>query len=128
MSGKTNIHEASVLNVLRGTSLTGISPFVGLFTAAPSDAGGGTEVSGGSYARQAPTFAVPAGTPRAIASNADVTFPTASADWGTITHFGIFDAVSAGNLLYWAAVTVTKTVLNGDTAKILSGALTVTED
>lgn len=128
MAGKTNVHEASVLNVLRNTTLTGIVCYLGFFTAAPSDAGGGTEVSGGSYARQAPTFAAPSGTPRSIATSADITFPTASADWGTITHFGIFDAVSAGNLLYWAAVTVTKTVLNGDTAKVLSGALTVTED
>src|SRR3990167_1382168 len=107
---------------------TGYAPaatvYVGLYTAAPTDAGGGTEVTGGSYARVAVTFAAASG--GSITTSGVTTFPTATADWGTVTHFGIFDAVSGGNLLAWQALTASATINNTDTARFSAGALTIT--
>lgn len=105
---------------------------VALYTAAPSDSGGGTEVSGGSYAR----VNVPpldANWTGASATNgltdnaAAIVFPVPSANWGTVTHFGIFDATSAGNLLVWGALTASKSINNGDPAPQFNiGALAIT--
>lgn len=108
--------------------------FVGLFTAAPTDAGGGTEVTGGSYARVAVSqadgsWAAPSGTPSQTSNSAAVTFPAPTASWGVITHFGIFDASSAGNLIAWQILAQSKTVNNGDAAPSFAiGALTWSED
>lgn len=107
---------------------------VALFTAAPSDSGGGTEVSGGSYARvdvpplDANWDAVGgAGTDGHTSNTADIVFPAPTANWGVITHFGLFDATTAGNLLFHGALTASKTVNNGDPApKFVAGALDVT--
>lgn len=114
---------------------------VALFTAAPSDSGGGTEVTGGSYARaslnqsdsnwestQGTTTAVASsGTGGATQNGAAITFPTPSANWGVVTHFGIFDATTSGNLLFWGALTASKTINNGDPAPSFAiGALDVT--
>lgn len=85
---------------------------VALFTAAPSDAGGGTEVTGGSYARQAIVVNTSSG--GATNPNADVVFPVATASWGTVTHIGIFDATTGGNLLMWGALTTSKAIASGD--------------
>lgn len=104
--------------------------YIGLFTAAPSDTGGGTEVTGGSYARvtfasslvnwagtqAAASTTASTGTSGTTSNNAIIAFPAPTANWGVITHFGIFDATSAGNLLIWGALTVSKTVNNGDAA------------
>lgn len=115
--------------------------YIALYTAAPSDSGGGTEVSGGSYARvlvgpsdsawqstQGTTTAVASsGTGGQTANGSTITFPTPSATWGSITHFGVFDASTSGNLLIWGALTQAKTVNNGDPAPSFSAAaLTVT--
>jgi hypothetical protein len=111
------------------TSYTMPSVWVGLFTAAPSDAGGGTEVSGGSYARKATTGADWTAASGGSTSNANIlSFVTATASWGTVTHFGLFDAATAGNLLRWAALGSSKTIGNGDTASFAVGALVCTED
>lgn len=104
--------------------------YVALFTAAPSDSGGGTEVSGGSYVRvlvgpsdsawrstQGTTTAVASSGTGGVTDNGSaIVFPAPTANWGTITHFGIFDASTAGNLLIWGTVTPNKTVNNGDAA------------
>ena len=77
---------------------------VALFTAAPTDAGGGTEVTGGSYARVSVTNNAtnfPAAASGLKQNGTAITFPTATADWGTVVAFGLFDAGSGGNLLYW---------------------------
>lgn len=105
---------------------------VGLFTVTPSDAGGGTEVTGGSYGRvnlpplDANWTAVSAtdgNTDNAVA----ITFPAPTANWGVVVAFGIFDATSAGNLLVWGPITPNKTVNNGDPAPSFAiGALDVT--
>lgn len=117
-------------HVFRNTSFTMPGAIhVGLLTAAPSDTGGGTEVTGGSYARVAvapsvanwkstngTTSGASSGTGGTTTNAAAVTFPAPSANWGVVTHFGIYDASSAGNLLFWGALTVSKTVNNGDAA------------
>jgi len=100
--------------------------YIALFTVAPTDAGGGTEVTGGSYARQAITWTTPSGA--STQPNATVTFPTASADWGTIVAAAIFDASTSGTMLLWNNVTVSKSILNGDTASFTASNLTFTLD
>lgn len=105
---------------------------VALFTVTPSDSGGGTEVTGGSYARvnHPPLDANWTGassTDGATDNAAAITFPTPSANWGTVVAFGIFDATSAGNLLVWGPITPNKTINNGDPApSFATGALDVT--
>jgi hypothetical protein len=74
--------------------------YLALYTSAPTDAGGGTEVSGGSYAR--PVVNMEAASGGSTNPDADTPFPQATANWGTITHIGIKDAATAGNLLMWA--------------------------
>jgi hypothetical protein len=101
--------------------------FLALFTAAPSDSGGGTEVSGGSYARQSvPAASWAAASGGSKTTSADVNFPTASASWGTITHIGLFDAVTAGNLLWHGPLTASKAIGSGDVFRMASGQLTLT--
>lgn len=113
-------------HMLRKVAYTPQDIYVALYTGAPSDAGGGTEVSGGSYARQlAGLSAAAAG---ATSNAGDITFPTATASWGTITHVGLFDAVSGGNLMMWSALDDSKAVGNGDTFQINAGDLDVTVD
>lgn len=105
--------------------------YVGLFTAAPSDVGGGTEVSGVDYARvQHDSWnAASAASPSVADNNGVVQFANpGSGGWGTVTHFGLFDALTAGNLLGWAALTVQKTINEGDDVSFPSGDLDVTLD
>lgn len=126
MSEMSNYLENALINgTLRGTTYTApTTVYVALFTSDPTDAGTGTQVSGGSYARQSVTFAAPSN--GASASNADVTFPQATANWGTVGWIGIYDALTGGNLLYHTALDSAKTIETGDIFKIASGSLTVT--
>lgn len=126
--------EQKVLDHLFGA--TSYSPpgtlYIALFTAAPSDSGGGTEVTGGSYARVAVTnnttnFPNASGTsPTSKSNGTTITFPTASASWGTVVAFGIFDASSSGNLIAWADLTTSKSIASGDTASFAASSLTIT--
>lgn len=106
--------------------------WVALFTVTPSDSGGGTEVSGGSYARVQrdpldANWTAASATDGNTDNAAAITFPTPSANWGTIVAFGIFDASTAGNLLVWGPITPSKTVNNGDPGPSFGiGALDVT--
>ena len=90
-----------------------------------------TSTSGTAYARQAVTFAAPSTSGSGLsavtttATNATVTFPTATADWGTITHVAVMDAATSGNVLFFGAVTTSKAIASGDTFQITSGNLTV---
>ena len=114
-------------HMLRNQSYTPPSTlYVALFTTATSDAGGGTEVSGGAYARQAAGLSAASG--GASSNAADITFPTATADWGTITHVALMDALTGGNMLMHSPLDASKTVNNGDTFKINAGDLDVTVD
>lgn len=104
--------------------------YVALFTAAPSDSGGGTEVSGGSYARVnvAPldaNWTAPDSTGGLTDNAGAITFTTATGSWGTITHVGIFDASSGGNLLFHGALAASKVVSSGDTFSFAIGALDI---
>jgi hypothetical protein len=100
--------------------------YVALYTAAPSDSGGGTEVSGNGYSRQAVTFAA-ASTPGGTTSNTGaVTFTAAGGSWGTISHIGIFDASTSGNLLWHGSMTASKTIADGDTLEFAIGNIDLT--
>lgn len=125
----TNSFETSTLTWLLTTgSPSPARPtawYVGLFTAAPSDTGGGTEVSGGSYAREAVTFTVSGDT---ASNNAAIEFATATGSWGTITHVAVFDASTSGNMICYAALSASKTIETGDVFRLPSGDLDVTLD
>jgi hypothetical protein len=138
----SDVYEKKVLDLIfRNTGASATVPlgldatnvWVGLFTATPSDTGGGTEVSGGSYARVAVVrtgagWDAATGTTATTDNTATITFPAASASWGTVTQFGIFDAVTTGNLIYWGDLTASKLVSSGDTASFAAGAITITQD
>jgi hypothetical protein len=95
--------------------------YVALYTTAPSDSGGGTEVSGFNYSRKPITFA-PATSPDGFTSNTNsLLFTAAGGSWGTLTHLGILDAASSGNLLWHGALTANRTILDGDSLEFLSG-------
>lgn len=115
---------------------------VGLLTAAPAEAGGGTEVSGNAYARQslgaslanwagtqaAGSTVASTGTSGTTSNNPAINFATPTGNWGTVTHFGIYDAATGGNLLFYGALTVAKTINTGDTVSFPASALTVQID
>jgi hypothetical protein len=105
--------------------------YVALFTAAPSDIGGGTEVVGGAsgYARvnvppldtnwkatQGGVVGASSGSTGTTSNNVPVTYPAPTGNWGTVTHFGLFDAPTGGNLIIWDALTAPRTIINGDPA------------
>ena len=109
MAGKSNYLEAQFLNLILRTQ-TAWKPAaieIGLFPTAtpPTDAGGGTECSGGSYARVPVSqldanWAAPSGTPRSTSNSGLITFPAPTGTWQSpVGYFGIFDAHSSGNLL-----------------------------
>lgn len=122
----SNFLENALINAtLRNTTYTSVATvYVSLWTSDPTDAGSGTEVSGGSYARTSVTFAAPSN--GVTTNNADVTFPTATASWGTVGWIGINDAATSGNLLYHTALDTAKAIDSGDIFKIASGNLSVT--
>lgn len=143
MSAKSDYLENKIIDhIFRATAFTAPSAlYIALFTAAPSDSGGGTEVTGGSYARaqhdpsttnwrntQNSGTGASTGTGGATANAATVTFPTPSANWGLVTHFGVFDAPTAGNLLYHGPLSQSKTINNGDPAPTFpAGSLSIAE-
>lgn len=134
--------RAQAIGITGASAAAGTGPtttWVALFTANPSDTGGGTEVTGGSYARVSVTSSLAnwagtqsagsttasSGTSGTTSNNNAITFPAPTANWGVVTGVGIFDAVTGGNLLIWSALTVNKTVNNGDAApSFAAGALT----
>jgi hypothetical protein len=100
--------------------------YVGLFTADPTDTGSGaTEISGNAYARVAATFTVSGDT---ATTSAAVEFAAATGSWGTISHIGIFDASSGGNLIAHSALTASKAIGTGDVFRIPTGDLDITLD
>ena len=127
MAEMSNYLENALINAtLRNTSYTSpTTVYVGLFTTDPTDAGTGTEVSGGSYARTAVSFATASGTSGNVLNDADVTFPTATASWGVVGWIGINDAATSGNLLYHTALDTSKTIDSGDIFKIYQAHLEI---
>lgn len=135
--------RGQALGITGASAAAGTGPtsvYVGLLTTAPSDTGGGTEVTGGSYARVtvasslanwagtqgAGTTVASSGTGGQTSNNGAITFPTPTAGWGTVTHVGVYDATSAGNLLFYATLGTAKTINTGDTVSFAAGQLTFT--
>ena len=136
MGAKTDyLENACIDHLFRGTPYTAPATlYVALFTAAPGEAGGGTEVSGGGYARvgvaaSATEWAAPNAGDATTSNLNAITFPAPTADWGQVVAWGIFDAATGGNLLVYAALGTPKTINNGDPApSFAAGALTYQED
>jgi hypothetical protein len=126
MAEISNYLENALINVtLRNTTYTApATVYVSLWTTDPTDAGSGTEVTGGSYARQAVTFGAPSN--GASLNTTAVEFPQATASYGTVGWIGINDALTTGNLLYHSPLTTSKTIDTGDIFKIAIGSLSVT--
>lgn len=137
------LENKMVDHILRGQSFSHTSPaavYIALFTVAPSDAGGGTEVSGNNYSRVSVTrdlvnwagtqgsgtTVVSSGTGGATSNNSIITFPVPSASWGTVTHFGIFDAATAGNLIFWGQLTTPQEITLNNNVSFAPGALAIT--
>lgn len=126
MSALSNYAENELLDHLLGTgAFTSPSTvYLALFTSDPTDAGSGTEVSGSGYARQACAFGAASG---GTASNtAEETFTASGGNFGTITHVGIFDAATSGNLLLHGALATSRTVNDGESLVFAIGSIDVT--
>ena len=125
----SNTFETRVLTwLLTGDAVTRPSSFyVALFTSNPDEDASGTEVStsGTAYARQSVSFTVSGNT---ASNSAAIEFPTATASYGTVTHIGVFDASTAGNLIAYAALSTSKAIDTGDVLRISSAELDVTLD
>jgi hypothetical protein len=127
MAAKYQTLSTALLDhVLRNTAYSpAATVYAALYTTAPTATTAGTEVSGGSYARQAAAFAAAAA--GSISNSGTINFPVASAGWGTVTSAAVCDAVSAGNILYFGNLTASKVVGIGDQLSFAASALTVTE-
>jgi hypothetical protein len=129
MSAASDYLENKVLDHFLGTASTSApaTVYLALFTTDPTDAGSGTEVStsGTAYSRQSIAFS--SASSGSTSNSADVEFSQATGSgFGTVTHFGIFDASTAGNLLFHGSLTASKTIDAGDVFKIASGNLSIT--
>ena len=126
MAEMSNYLENALINgTLRATTFTApASVFLALYTTDPTDADTGTECSGTAYARQSITFGAPS---NGVSTNsAVIDFPQAGGAWGTITHIGIRDALTTGNLLYHSPLDASKTIATGDVFRIAVASLSVT--
>jgi hypothetical protein len=127
LANLSNYLENKVLDHVLGTiAYAKPTVYLALFTTDPTEVGTGTEVSGGAYARQ--TIAFNAAATGSATNSADVLFPTATASWGTITHVGLYDAATAGNMLWHGALSAGKAIGTDDQFKLGAGRLTVSMD
>ena len=128
MAGFSDYLEDKVLDhVFGGNAYTAPSTlYVALYTVATTDKGGGTEVIGGSYARQTGAFSVSGTNPTTASNTAAIEYPTATANYGTVVAVGILDASSSGNLLAYANLTTSKVVSSGDVFRFNPGDLDIT--
>ena len=129
MAAASDYLELKLLDHALGTA-SFTSPgtvYVGLNTGSPLDNNSGAnEVTGNGYTRKVAAFGSAAA--GSASTNATITFDAATGNWGTITHISIYDASSAGNLLFHGAVTTSKTIETGDTFQISTGNLTISLD
>jgi hypothetical protein len=125
----SNTFETHTLNYLfTTTSVTRPTAwYIALFTSNPAEDASGTEVStsGTAYARQSATFTVSG---NEATNSAAIEFPTATASYGTVTHIGVFDASTAGNLIAYAALTTSKAIDTGDVLRLPANDLDITMD
>jgi hypothetical protein len=129
MSSFTDYTENLVLTFLftDGTATRPTAWYVGLFTAAPGETGGGTEVTGNAYARKATGTITVSGTATTATNSAAIEFaPASGGDWGTITHAAVFDAETGGNMLAYAELTTARTINDGDVFRVPASSLTIT--
>ena len=122
----TNFLETEILDhVFAGAAYTAPSTkYLALFTAiADGEAGSVTEISGNAYARQSVAFTTSGDT---TSNNAAVEFPTATGSWGTVTHVGVYDASTSGNLMAYATLSSSKAIDTGDVFRVPSGDLDIT--
>lgn len=141
----TDTYENSMIDwLMRAQTLTPptTGAYIALFTTCPTDSTSGTEVTGGSYARvnyaaslanwagtqSAGSTTASSGTGGTTSNNNAITFPTATADWGTVNCFGYTTASTGGTLIFYAALTASRSVTNGSTASFAAAALTFTID
>lgn len=126
MSAMSDYLENEILDHILGTGAYTMpaTVYVGLSTASFNDDNSGTELSGSGYARVAATFSAASG--GTTSNSAAVEFAAATGSWGSISHFGVFDASTAGNLLIHGAFTTAKTIATGDILKISAGDLDIT--
>ena len=128
MAALSNYAEKLLLDwaMTTGSATRPTAWYVALYTAAPSDSGGGTEVSTGGYARQSVTFDAASSPGGTTSNNNTVSFTASGASYGTVSHIGIFDNVSGGNLLWHGSMTASKTVADGDTLEFSIGNIDLT--
>jgi hypothetical protein len=121
----TNFLETEILDhVFAGAAYSAPSQhYLALYTAAPGEAAGGTELSGSAYVRKAVNFATSGAT---TSNNAAIEFPTATGSWGTVTHVGVFDAETSGNLMAYATLSSSKAIATGDVFRVPTGDLDIT--
>ena len=122
----SNYLEDKLLDHFLGTTAYTMpaTVYVGLYTVAPTDAGGGTQVTGGSYARQTAAFSAAASGTTSNTANIDFAGMPAA----TTVAIGVFDALTSGNLLLWGTLTANKTTDAGDTLRIATGDLDISID
>lgn len=128
MSAISDYLENKLINhILRNTAFTPPTKvYAALYKTDPTDADTGIEVSGGSYERKEITFSAPSN--GETSNTADILFPEATSDWGNLTHFGIRDALTGGNLLFHGELTVNKVITSGDQLMLKAGEIKVTLD
>jgi hypothetical protein len=126
MSAMSDYLENEILDHILGTGAYTMptTVYVGLSTGSFNDDNSGTELTGNGYARVSISFgAAASGT---ASNDAAVEFSAATGSWGTVSHFGLFDASSAGNLLIHGALTASKVIETGDILKIAIGDMDIT--
>ena len=137
MAGFTNyLEDKTIGHLFGGTTYTPPATYYcGLQTVTPTESTGGTEVSGGAYARQAIAWTIATGGTAQASNTSALEFPAATTDWGTVQWAGIYDAVTGGNLVAFEVLTETdfttanpKVVNTGDIFKIDAGNLKITLD
>lgn len=127
MAALSDYAENLILNwLMKGTGSAPSGTHVALYSAAPSDSGGGTELSGNGYARQSATWDTASGSGGTTSNSAAISFTASGGDWGSVTHVGIMDAATGGNLLWHGALSSSKTVSDGDTVQFAIGAIDLT--
>lgn len=142
MSAMSDYLENKLIDqVFRGQAYSAPATlYVGLLTSAPSDAGDGAEPAGGNYARAAiasslvnwsgtqaaGSTAASSGTGGQTSNNVPITFQVPAAGWGTVTHFGVYDSASGGNLLFYGELAIPKTINNGDSISFPAASLAFT--
>lgn len=126
---KSNYLENKVIDHFLGTSSTSApsNVYLALFTSNPTDAGSGTELTIGSNGYTRKVIAFNAASSGSATNSGTVTFTSSGGNWGTITHFGIFDASTSGNLLYHGVLADDKLIENGDSLVVAATAITITE-